>query len=227
MTKKRIVDVSELDMLVGTEKIPTGGRGVKTTNPRQIGDYIQKYLEIVTDDQLASAIRAHTQLTNNPHLVTKEQVGLGNVDNTTDMDKPVSTAVQIELDKKLEADGNVFSATRLQNSVMINKTMFNGTQHITTDEWGKTRNISLTGDATANISTNGGADVSTPITLSSTGVTAGSYGDVRSVPVVDVDSKGRITSAQAVNIPSATTEQTGLVQLNNTLTSTSTTLISY
>lgn len=31
---------------------------------------------------------------NNPHRVTKEQVGLGNVDNTSDIDKPVSTAQQ-------------------------------------------------------------------------------------------------------------------------------------
>ena len=32
--------------------------------------------------------------TNNPHKVTKEQVGLGNVDNTSDINKPVSTAVR-------------------------------------------------------------------------------------------------------------------------------------
>ena len=31
---------------------------------------------------------------NNPHRVTAEQVGLGNVDNTSDADKPVSTAVE-------------------------------------------------------------------------------------------------------------------------------------
>ena len=32
--------------------------------------------------------------------VTKEQIGLGNVDNTSDMDKPVSTATQTALDEK-------------------------------------------------------------------------------------------------------------------------------
>lgn len=32
--------------------------------------------------------------------ITKENIRLGNVDNTADMDKPVSTAVQTELDKK-------------------------------------------------------------------------------------------------------------------------------
>lgn len=34
----------------------------------------------------------HTTNKNNPHAVTAEQIGLGNVDNTSDMDKPVSTA---------------------------------------------------------------------------------------------------------------------------------------
>ena len=34
----------------------------------------------------------------NPHGVTKEQVGLGNVDNTSDLDKPISTATSIALE---------------------------------------------------------------------------------------------------------------------------------
>lgn len=43
---------------------------------------------------------AHTGNTNNPHNVTKAQVGLGNVDNTSDMNKPVSTAQQQALNEK-------------------------------------------------------------------------------------------------------------------------------
>lgn len=39
-----------------------------------------------------NAAYKHTSNKSNPHEVTKEQVGLGNVDNTSDMDKPVSTA---------------------------------------------------------------------------------------------------------------------------------------
>lgn len=48
----------------------------------------------------------NTNLTNhvddkeNPHAVTKTQVGLDNVDNTSDLDKPISTATQTALDKK-------------------------------------------------------------------------------------------------------------------------------
>jgi len=43
----------------------------------------------------------HSQLTSgNPHSVTKSDVGLGNVDNTSDANKPVSTAAQTALDLK-------------------------------------------------------------------------------------------------------------------------------
>lgn len=44
---------------------------------------------------------AHTTNTANPHSVTASQVGLGNVDNTSDADKPISTATQAALDEKV------------------------------------------------------------------------------------------------------------------------------
>ena len=40
----------------------------------------------------------------NPHNVTKSQVGLSNVDNTSDANKPISTATQNVLDLKLNKD---------------------------------------------------------------------------------------------------------------------------
>ena len=43
----------------------------------------------------------HTARKDNPHNVTKDQVGLGSVDDTSDLDKPISNAVQEELDKKV------------------------------------------------------------------------------------------------------------------------------
>lgn len=39
----------------------------------------------------------HVNDFNNPHQVTKEQVGLSNVDNTSDLDKPIPNSVQYEL----------------------------------------------------------------------------------------------------------------------------------
>ena len=43
-------------------------------------------------------LNSHKSNTSNPHKVTKSQVGLGNVDNTSDINKPVSTAQQSAID---------------------------------------------------------------------------------------------------------------------------------
>ena len=45
-----------------------------------------------TVEAAAEVFVTHTTNKDNPHKVTKEQVGLGSVDNTSDMDKPVSNA---------------------------------------------------------------------------------------------------------------------------------------
>ncbi len=47
-----------------------------------------------------SSLSSHTSNVANPHSVTKSQVGLGNCDNTSDANKPVSTATQTALDAK-------------------------------------------------------------------------------------------------------------------------------
>lgn len=57
----------------------------------------------LVEDRLEQEIREHVSNTNNPHNVTKEQLGLGNVDNTHDLDKPISTATQAALDTKLDS----------------------------------------------------------------------------------------------------------------------------
>tara|TARA_R100000734_G_scaffold19153_1_gene18716 strand:+ start:36258 stop:40403 length:4146 start_codon:yes stop_codon:yes gene_type:complete len=45
-------------------------------------------------------LTAHTVNVSNPHNVTKSQVGLGNVDNTSDVNKPISSATQTALNAK-------------------------------------------------------------------------------------------------------------------------------
>ena len=50
--------------------------------------------------QVQTNLDNHESNTTNPHSVTKAQVGLGNVDNTSDNSKPVSTATQTALDTK-------------------------------------------------------------------------------------------------------------------------------
>lgn len=77
--------------------------------------------------------------------------------------------------------GNATSATTLQTS----------------------RLIGVSGDITTNtVSFNGSADANLTVTLSATGVTAGTYGGSTNAAVIVVDSKGRITSASNVSTSS-------------------------
>jgi len=61
-----------------------------------------------TATEVQSKVDGHANLTNNPHFVTKAQVGLGDVDNTSDLNKPISTATQAALN--LKTDLTVFNA---------------------------------------------------------------------------------------------------------------------
>ena len=56
----------------------------------EFADNTRKWNAAVTE--VSGRLGTHLSDTSNPHGVTAEQVGLGNVDNTSDADKPVSTA---------------------------------------------------------------------------------------------------------------------------------------
>lgn len=58
-----------------------------------------------------TAIDAHVAKQDNPHNVTAAQVGLGNVNNTADADKPISTAQQAALDLKQDKTDNTLTTT--------------------------------------------------------------------------------------------------------------------
>ena len=53
-----------------------------------------------------SGLEVHRDSHYNPHNVTKDQVGLGNVDNTSDKDKPISDDTQQALDGKADVGHN-------------------------------------------------------------------------------------------------------------------------
>ena len=55
-------------------------------------------------------IDMHLVNTSNPHSVTKTQVGLSNADNTSDVNKPVSTATQTALDLKASISDTIINA---------------------------------------------------------------------------------------------------------------------
>lgn len=82
-----------LEKPLSTEKYNVG---VANKNSDVIDSELHK-LDLKNESQdtlLATkeSLTQHTDNTENPHNVTKSQVGLGNVDNTADLDKPVSDA---------------------------------------------------------------------------------------------------------------------------------------
>lgn len=62
-----------------------------------------------------SGYDSHISASNNPHGVTKSQVGLGNVDNTSDANKPISTATQTALNDKAD-EGDLTAHTSATNN---------------------------------------------------------------------------------------------------------------
>jgi len=85
-------------------------------------------------DELDTDLDTHVADTTNPHSVTQTQVGLGNVDNTADADKPISDATQTALDDKIEADST---------DDLSNKTF---TDPVTLQEQGSTPTTPASGD---------------------------------------------------------------------------------
>ena len=57
----------------------------------------------ITNKANASDLANHINNKSNPHNVTKNQIDLGNVDNTSDLDKPISNATQEALNNKQDS----------------------------------------------------------------------------------------------------------------------------
>lgn len=56
--------------------------------------------------EISDALNKHQARNDNPHGVTKEQVGLGKVDNTPDLEKPLSAAQTAAINSKLDNADN-------------------------------------------------------------------------------------------------------------------------
>lgn len=86
----------------------TSQAGVMTSADKTKLNGLKDQAGITSDiDAVQTNLETHINNKSNPHEVTKDQVGLGNVDNTSDANKPISTATQNALNSKFNAsDGN-------------------------------------------------------------------------------------------------------------------------
>ena len=65
-----------------------------------------------------TSLTSHTNNKSNPHGVTKAQVGLGNVNNTSDANKPISTATQNALNGKANTS-HTHAASNITSGTLI------------------------------------------------------------------------------------------------------------
>lgn len=91
----------------------TSQAGLMSSSDKTKLDGLKDQAGITADiDAVQSNLETHINNKSNPHEVTKDQVGLGNVDNTSDANKPISTATQNALNSKFNAsDGNALKQT--------------------------------------------------------------------------------------------------------------------
>ena len=82
--------------------------GLMSSSDKTKLDGLKDQAGITSDiDAVQTNLETHINNKSNPHEVTKDQVGLGNVDNTSDANKPISTATQTALNGKFSAtEGN-------------------------------------------------------------------------------------------------------------------------
>lgn len=87
--------------------------GLMSSSDKTKLDGLKDQAGITSDiDAVQTNLETHINNKSNPHEVTKDQVGLSEVDNTSDANKPISTATQNALNSKFNAsDGNALKQT--------------------------------------------------------------------------------------------------------------------
>lgn len=96
------------DKLITINQASSFTAGVMSASDKTKLDGLKSQAEIdTTINNVQNNLTTHINNKANPHQVTKEQVGLSNVDNTSDANKPISTATQNALNDKFSAtEGN-------------------------------------------------------------------------------------------------------------------------
>lgn len=141
------------------------GNPQKNVNAADMNQIKVAVNQVETDTDAAQAnIDSHEALTNNPHGVTKTQVGLSNVDNTSDSGKPVSTA-------------QAAAIAVVQNDVNAHEALTNNPHSVTKTQVGLS-NVDNTSNATerAATATLTNKTLTSPVINSPTGIVKGDVG---------------------------------------------------
>ncbi len=139
--------------------------------------------------------------------ITKSMVGLGNVDNTSDVDKPLSTATAAALETKLDkVTGIAGSSNKLAIARNINGVAFDGSGDITITAaaeqlTGTALKSTITGSNLTSVGTLNNLTVTNPIVGSITGnaVTATTAGNITATSNTTLTTLSNLTSVGTLN----------------------------
>lgn len=255
------------------------GRGLYYTTTSQLRDYILTYFakeainlgnvdntsdknKPVSDAMLialstkVSSTDPYVKSINNATgniIINKAFIGLPNVDNTADLNKPTSNDTKAQLDTKVSLNVfNTFSnATNTSLNSKVNSSLIGNASGITPLDNNRKIpfthiptldrtivNSSMSADGfTVPISLHLKGDINGVATISgrdsnvfmdtslliNTSISEGVYGSILESPIITVDKKGRVVEIKSTPIARSTVSSQGLVQLNDTVTSTSVT----
>lgn len=199
----------------------------------KMGDGSTAYSKLPFYDAPATA---HIANTSNPHNVTKAQVGLGNVDNTSDTAKPVSTAQQVAIEdaKKAgtDAQADIDSHTaNTSNPHGVTKAQVGlGNVDNTADADKSVKYAATAGDADTvggftvgvNVPASAKFTDTTYSAMTASEATTGTATTARSITAKVLNDKIKeVVDANAYSLPTASSSTLGGVKTTSTVTSTS------
>ncbi len=161
-------------------------------------------------------LTTHINDKENPHEVTKAQVGLGDVDNTSDVNKPISTATQTALNGKLDKTAVVdVTVEALKGQAADAKSVYDAIQAAKPDIVTPTEESTDTQAASAKAVWDmlGGGGSGTDISL---GITSASVGDI--VKVKAVDANGKPTAWEAAQMLSGSGKAKSQILIDQEIT---------
>lgn len=149
-------------------------------------------------------ISLHLNNNQNPHNVTKDQIGLENVDNTSDIDKPISQSTQEALDTKQPLDSTL---TALSN--------FNTNGILTQTSQDSFTGRTITGTSPISVTNGNGVSGNPIISHVNSGVVASTYGSSSQVPAITVNSTGHVTNVTNNDVDKLYDHWHGTTQYNS------------
>jgi len=141
------------------------------------------------DDYIFNVVKnvtSHIANNNNPHNVTKEQIGLGNVNNTSDADKPISTAQQTKFDL-IDTQISNLNYNKVDKFTTINGKRLDESIILTKNDFADLNNVDNTSDLDKPISTATLNELNKKISLTEKGVKNG---------VATLNELGKVPSSQ-------------------------------